>query len=350
MRFSLPHPVARLARRLQWPAAGPLSSSALGRTLACTLAIGLTLGGMLLLLFRALDEVDQRDRAAQMVAASQAVTAALEQAGRFALAQAEMQARRADVAAALAAGDATALMGLSAAGYEYLNTQAGVNIYGYHTADMRYLLRVHRKRVGSDGDDISRRRPMVLSANKSRQPQLGLEIGVTGIPAVRGITTVQRDGQFVGTMEVGMDLLPIIERIKVAINADVAVILSQSLAGMQASKDSGEVFGDLILSASTDNALFARLLQAKAVPVTRDTRIVQAQVHGVNHSVVIQPLTDFSGRVVGSLVAVKDFSAQQAQIRQTRTDLTVAALCGGVLAFVLFAVLCRASVARDERA
>lgn len=347
MRFSLSDPAARLTRRLPWPAK-PLSLVAPGRTLACTLAIGLTLGVMLVLLFGALDEADERDRAAQMVAASQAVAAALDQAGRFALAQAETQARQADVAAALAAGDAGALMRLSVAGYDYLNTQAGVNIYGYHTADMRYLLRVHRKRVGSDGDDISRRRPMVLAANKSRQPQLGLEIGVTGIPAVRGITTVQRDGRFVGTMEVGMDLLPIIERIKAAINADVAVILSQSLAGMQAGKESGETFGDLILSASTDHALFARLLQDKAVPVARETRITQAQVHGVSHGVVIQPLIDFSGRVVGNLVAVKDFSVQQAQIRQTRTDLTIAALCGGMLAFVLFAVLCRAAMEEGE--
>lgn len=322
----------------------PTLRPALPLALAASAVIVISFAIMLRFMFAALDDMVERDGAAQMTAASQAVTAALDQAGKFALAQAETMARRADVAAALAAGDRPALSGMSAAIFDYLKAQAGVKIFGYHSADMRYLLRVHKP--DRDGDDISGKRPMVLAANKSRRPQVGLEIGVTGLVGVRGITTVQAGERFVGTMEVGMELLPIIERVKTSTNADIAVILSQSLADLPAvdgkpPKDAGEAYGDLFLSASTDNALFGRLLRDKTIQLTRGTEIRDIRIDGVRAGLVIQPLVDFSGRMVGGLVAVKGFAGQQAQVKQTRTDLTVIALCGGILAFVLFAVLTR---------
>lgn len=300
---------------------------------ATTAVIAATFVAMLALQFSKQDDLAAEDRATQMRAASQALTSAMDQASRFALAQAETIARRTAVQKALAAGDRAALAQLSAGTWEYLRDQTGVTIFGYHSADMRYLLRVHKPE--SFGDDISTQRPMVLAANKTRRAQVGLEIGVSGIVGIRGVTVV-RDGEaLAGTMEVGLDLQPILERVKAVTNTDLAVVLSRSLAGLEAKGASG----DLTIAASTDQPRFTDLVRSGAIRIARETDVRSLPLDGVDGALLVQPLVDFSGRLVGDLVAVQSFPEQAARARRMRTDLTVAAIVGGILAFVLFSVL-----------
>jgi hypothetical protein len=59
---------------------------------------------------------------------------------------------------------------------------------------------------------------------------------------------------------------------------------------------------------------------------------------------VTQPLIDFSGRLVGMTIAVKD--GPHSDARRIGTDLWVMALCSGILAYLVFAVLFGAAMAR----
>lgn len=318
--------------------------------LITAMVLTLLFGVMVAITFSMQNEVIARDRDNQMAAVSQAITAALDQAGRFALTQAETTARRPSVARALAAGNRAELTELTGDTYAYLKTQS-VPIYGFHSADMKYLLRLHLPQ--NFGDDITKLRPMVLAANKSRRSQVGLEIGIAGT-FVRGIAVINDGDRFVGTVEAGLNLEPILEQVKALTNADIAVVLSQSLAELPSraanDKAAGEQFGDLIALASTDTPLFHGLLRDGAIRLARTREVSERRIQGASGAILVQPLIDFSGRMIGNIAAVKTFPYHGAALQRTRTELVAAALIGVIIAFVTFAVMARIIAGRGEPA
>lgn len=327
-------PLDRSARRIsRWTAA----------------LITLTLGTMVLLTQRTQDELQARDRAAEMQAVSKAVSVSMDQAAQFALAQAEALARRRGLPALLLAERRDALLDQTRDTYDYLRSHAGVSVFGFHTRDLRYLLRVHK--LDAFNDDISRLRPMVLAANRTGRPQSGLEMGVSGIVGVRGVAVLREGDALAGTAEVGVDLQPLLEQVKTSTNAEVAVLISTSLSGFTPGKDSKlPLFGDLLLSASTDSALFTRLLREDRLRVGRETRIEDLSLDGRRQALVVQPLVDYSGRMIGSVVAVKDRSGREALTHRSHVELWVAALCGGLLSWALLRVLVQRRPADGEGA
>lgn len=317
--------------------------SRLAISIGTAVVIAATLGAMLHLAVSAQREIAREDRLARMRATGQALTSAIDRAGRFALAQAETTARRPAVQKALAIEDRAALGELSEGPWAYLKEQSGVTIYGYHSADMRYLLRVHKPE--SHGDDVSRQRPMVLAANKSGRSQVGIEIGVTGLVGVRGVAPIRLGDRLVGTMEVGLDLQPILDQVRAATNTDLAVVLSRSLAGLPAADGAA---GDLMITATTDPVRFLEALRAGRLPIVRETEIGSLAGGDVEDALLRMPLVDFSGRLVGNLLLHAAFPEQAAQERRISTDLSVVAIVGGILAFAVFSVLAFGVVGRRE--
>lgn len=312
---------------------GWLKGRAAPIALAVTVVIVAAFAGMIWLLQTSLNEVGSRDRAAQMRLVSGALDSAFDQVGKFALALAETTVRRADIGAALAAGDRATLLRLTQAPYDYLKRQAGIQIYGFHSADIRYLLRMHK--LETFNDDISGFRQMVVAANRSKRPQTGVEIGIAGI-GVRGVAVVNHNDVFAGTMEVGLDIQPILDQVKAATNADIAVVIVPSMSGV-ALDEKMPRFGDLNLAMSTDDDLFTALLKTSQVRPTRDVQIGEQRIGARTYGMVTKPLVDFSGKLVGMTIALKEDTS--ATSRRVSTELWVVAACGGILAFVVFAVL-----------
>jgi hypothetical protein len=335
----------KIAARDNWLLAAFRDHTASRLALAVTAVIILGFGGMLWLLQSSQNEVDSRDRISQMTLIGRAVTSAIENADDFALSLAETVARRDAVIAALAAGDRAMLQQLSQGTYDYLKQKAGVQIFGYHTADIHYLLRMHK--VESFGDDISNFRAMVVAANKSRRAQTGLEIG-TGGAGLRGVAVVNKGGDFVGTLEVGMDIKPILEAVKTSTNAEIAVVLVQSMSSGVTLDQNVPRFGDLALSESTDTDLFSSLLKNSKIRPSRDIQFAEHQIDGRPYNMVAHPLVDFSGRLVGMTLAVLEDN--RAASRRLRIDLAVTAGCGGILAYIVFAVLFHAALRQRRSA
>ncbi|MDO9413539.1 MAG: cache domain-containing protein [Pseudolabrys sp.] len=302
--------------------------------LAVTVVLLLSFGAMLWLMRASQNEADAADRAAHMTLVGSALSSALDRADDFALALAETMARRDAVIAALAANDRKTLQQLSQGTYDYLKQKAGVQIFGFHTTDIRYLLRMHN--LDMFDDDVSGSRPMVVAANKSRRAQTGLEIG-TGGAGLRGIAVVNKGSDFVGTLEVGLDIKPILEAVKSSTNADLAVVLVQSMSSGVTLNDKLPRFGDLALSESTDTDLFSSLLKNSKIRPSRDIQIADQQIDGRPYNMIAHPLVDFSGRLIGMTLAVTEDS--RATSRRLRIDLWVLAGCGGILAYIAFAVL-----------
>lgn len=324
-------------------------TAALGTSAVAAAVIAATFAVMLVLLFATQEEVLRRDREAQMRSVGQMLGSAFDEASRFALSHAEAIGRRAAVRKAFAEADRDELLALSKPTWDYLKAQAGVQIFGYHGADLKYFLRVHRP----DGpiDDISRGRPMVLAANRTGRAQSGLEIGTTGIVGARGIAALREGDGLIGTMEVGLDLDPILERIKTLTNAEIAVVLGLSLTGLPEqgrAPGSGPAVGDLIVAAATDEGRFVAMAREGRLALSRELVVRDTVVDGRATTMLVQPLVDFSGRLIGDVVATRAFPEHQAEIRRIRTELTVTAVVGAILAFVALAVLVGARRGRSE--
>ncbi|NVO16985.1 MAG: chemotaxis protein [Rhodoplanes sp.] len=332
------------------------AASRRGASWIVALVLGAVLAAMVWLQMHSQDEADSRDRDTRLRLVAGTLNGAFDNAGKFALSLAEATARRPDVVEALAAGDRGRLQVLSQGPYDYLSRQAGVQIYGYHTMDLRYLLRMHR--LDAFGDDISGFRPMIVAANRGRRAQTGFEIGIAGL-GIRGVALVDRGGasaapgggsgnsdrQPVGTMEVGLDVRPILDLVKASTNTDIAVVIAPSMVGVALDPKLPR-FGDLVLALSTDDDLFAAMLKTTRPRALRDVEVDTREIEGRRFSMLSQPLVDFSGRQVGMTIALEEMANTRGRLR---TELIVTALCGGILAWVVFAVLFRHALAVVHR-
>ncbi|OAF13712.1 cache domain-containing protein [Bradyrhizobium neotropicale] len=287
-------------------------------------------------------EIGTRVRGDEMRLVNGELSTAFDRGGRFALALAEVTARRTTIRQALAARDRAELMHQSADIFAHLRQQAGVQIFGFQDKDIRYFLRVHKP--DQFDDDISGFRPMIVAANRAGRPQVGLEIGVAGI-GLRGATIVEHEGAMVGTVEVGLDLKPLIESVKTTSNADIAIVVVPSLAGI-ALDPKLPAFGDLVLAMSTDDRLFSSLLKTMSLRPAHDSTAASPTIDGRRYDLITRPVVDFSGRMIGFSIALKpDYGTE---LRRSRTELRVVAICGGICAFVAFALLFRATRARGR--
>jgi hypothetical protein len=89
-------------------------------------------------------------------------------------------------------------------------------------------------------------------------------------------------------------------------------------------------------------------LKGGQVKPTRDIQIGEQQIDKRAYNTVTQPLVDFSGRLVGMTIALTEDT--KAASRRVRVELWVIALCGGILAYGLFAVLLHTALRRRRSA
>lgn len=300
------------------------------------LLLACILGTMLWHQHRSVEQVASRSREEQMRLVGTLLGSSFDQAGKFSLSLAESFARNAEIRDALAAEDRARLQALSQDAYQYLSRQANVQIFGFHDKELRYLLRMHRP--DQHGDDISAFRAMIVAANRLRRPQTGIEIGIAGI-GIRGVALVQRGSEFFGTMEVGLDIRPLIELVKTATNSEIAVVAAASLTGVALDPKLPAV-GGLSIMASTDDQLFLNLLRDRGTQPQRDIEFGRRRIGERSYAFMSQPLVDFSGKLVGTVLMLKEET--RSDWRRLNTELWVIALCGGILAFVGFLVLSRA--------
>lgn len=299
------------------------------------LLIAAILGAMLWHQHESLERVAERDRGTQMRLVGSLLGSSFDQAAKFSLSLAESFARNPQIREALAIGDRARLEALTKDAYQYLSRQGGVQIFGYHGRDLRYLLRMHRP--DQHGDDISSFRAMIVAANRLRRAQTGMEIGIAGI-GIRGVAPVEQAGELVGTLEAGLDILPLLDRVKTSTNTEIAVVAAHSLSGVALDPKLPAV-GDLTIMASTNEALFSAFLRAHPAKPLRDVEIGTRRFDGKVYSAMTQPLVDFSGRLIGMTIVLKE--EPHSDWRRLMTELWVIALCGGIIAFVGFLVLAR---------
>jgi len=283
----------------------------------------------------------RQQQAAGLRTVSLTLRSTIDRNSATALAMANMMALQPGNVTAVAQGDRAPLVERMAPVYDYLSKQSGVDLLQFQTAEMKTLVRLHEP--ARFGDDVSQTRPMVVAANHNHRGQNGLEIGSLGL-SLRGVAPVMQGDKLVGTAEVGLALSPLIGAVKTRTGAEVAVMLSATMTG--GPQRDRKLYGDLTIRETTDNALFARILDVAPLQLAREDVFTEAVIDGVTWGVVAIPMLDFSGRMIGGFVAIQNFSALQARYKRQIWQLLSIALGCGLVCFSVLAIAMRAFVDR----
>lgn len=264
---------------------------------------------------------------------------ALDRTSGYALIEVEAMARQGELRDAMLRADGQAILDRYRETFAFLRSEAGLEIMQFQTPGLRTLARLHDP--GRVDDDVSTLRPMVVAANRARRGQRGIEIGPTGTLALRGVAPVIRDRQFAGTAEIGFDLRPLLQAVKIASGAEVAIFVSTAMTQNVARGGAAE---EVQLKDSTDSRLFATLAASSGFRLGRDSLQFETAVNGERWGIVVEPLLDFSGRMIGGIVGAKDATALHAAYRRDLLIFGFVALAGAILAFSVVMVALRSFI------
>jgi len=283
----------------------------------------------------------------EMQATALLLTSSMAQAASLSATHADSMAKDPLVISLMKAGDREALTRLLQPAYEALASEAGVNMLHFHTPDIKSFLRVQDPK--NFGQDLSTIRPMILAANRSRVLQKGLEVGLAGL-SLRAVAPIVDGETLVGTVEVGVEIKSLIELAKSASGADFALFLSPAMTGFtpQGAAPSKDLAG-LSIEAATDTALFQTLYDRREIGLSREPVQGLAVIDGKRFGTFAQPLLDYSGRMIGTILIARDFSDLDSGFRRAVATATIVTLVGMIAAFSVVMVAVRAMVIRPLR-
>ena len=102
--------------------------------------------------------------------------------------------------------------------------------------------------------------------------------------------------KLIGTAEIGFALRPLLQSVKASSGAEVAIFTS---AAMTLGQCGGSGGSDLQLKDSTDSRIFEAIATSPAFRLARDSLQFETTINGERWGVVVEPLLDFSGRMIG---------------------------------------------------
>jgi len=123
---------------------------------------------------------------------------------------AESIARQPHLTEAFARRDREALRKQTVPIFQRLEKLAGVKQFQFHLPPATSFFRAHRP--NKFGDDLSSFRHTVVAANTTHERVIGLEKGRAGY-GVRAVVPVSYQGRYIGTVEMGQALEPLIRRL-----------------------------------------------------------------------------------------------------------------------------------------
>ncbi len=194
-----------------------------------------------------------------------------------------------DVQKAFAEGDREKLKEMFVPVYKRLSEEGWIKQFQFHKPPAISFLRVHKPK--KFGDDLSSFRFTVVKCNKEKVPVSGLEKGVAGF-GVRGVVPVFYQGKHIGSVEFGISFgNPFVERLKKSYNVDYEVFVRENggykvLASTMKEGYRGDKIEDVL---------------NKGKPI-----IVHTTLDKVPYAVIIGPVRDFSGKIVGVVEILKN--------------------------------------------
>ena len=208
------------------------------------------------------------------------------------------------------------------------------------------FLRIYALKDGH-GEDLSGFRQMVLVANRTGEPQRGMEIGRRGL-SIRAVYPVKDDEGLIGSFEIGLSFSSVLSETKINTGFDAGVFIDDKLmtevAKLQPRPDNERIIGGYQAVEVTDWAALKPLLSPNIFAKARDVAVDLITINGNDYGLVLVPVLDYKGERIGSVVAVRDFSEFQTQQRWALTGTVAMAglqivLLTGALLIVVNAML-----------
>jgi methyl-accepting chemotaxis protein len=221
-----------------------------------------------------------------------------------ALSMATSVAENTAVQEAFAVRDRERLAGYFVPQFGKLKEEHGARQFQFHLAPATSFLRVHKPE--KFGDDLSSFRFTVVEVNETGRPISGLERGVAGL-GMRGVVPVMHKGQQVGSVEFGLSFGQAFfdhftER--AAAYAALYVLRDESNETFATTFPEGVAFDSAALRSAAD--------------VDGSTIIRRMDIGGVAHAVLLTPIEDFSGKVIGVAALGFDRTAIDSKLAQSR--------------------------------
>ncbi len=183
------------------------------------------------------------------------------------------------------------------------------------------FLRIYALKDGH-GEDLSGFRQMVLVANRTGEPQRGMEIGRRGL-SIRAVYPVKDDEGLIGSFEIGLSFSSVLSQTKINTGFDAGVFIDDKLmtevAKLIPRPDNERIIGGYQSVEVTDWAALKPLLSPSLFAKSRDVAVDLITVNGNDYGLVLVPVLDYKGERIGAVVAVRDFSEFQTQQRWALT-------------------------------
>jgi methyl-accepting chemotaxis protein len=255
---------------------------------------------------------------------------------RSAATYAELVATLPESQAALEARDRGGLVHELASSYKVSRAKYGAE-QGTFQIDLKTFCRLARPDLYGDGVG---HREMMVRANRDKKPQSGLETSIASV-SVRGVVPVKGpDGHHAGTFEWGFGLSRMFQRLKENANVDTVLLVDETTftapitsagvaakaAAAQAAEADRMVDGFRTVDSTNvelmKEIVTPELVSAKAVMIRSEL------VADTQFGVVSIPISDFSGRPLGAIIAAKNLAEPQRAMRATKLTFLAATLAG----------------------
>lgn len=229
--------------------------------------------------------------------------------GQTAVALATNIAEMPAVQQAFAEQDREALIALLHESYLASDAAFGIPQSQFHLPPATSFLRLHN--LEKYGDDLSSFRNTVLAANAQLRPISGLEKGKGGI-GIRGVVPVFYKGEHVGSFEMGMNFDEnFVIGFKETYGAETAVYLyePESKVATFEEETAGSIQTDFVLyAATTETPVSIDEADRMQVLQSGESTVVNVSVDDVPYAILIAPIKDYLGDVVGIVEMAEDRS------------------------------------------
>jgi methyl-accepting chemotaxis protein len=231
-----------------------------------------------------------------------------------ALARAAMIADLPKARALFAAQDRAGLLAEYSKMFTDQKDKYGVDQAQFHALPATSFLRLNAP--AEFGDDLSKFRPIVVAVNRDQIARSGFAVARSG-PAIFGVVPMfDPQEKHIGSFEVGIAFDDLLDNLKNAYNLEMAVFIDETSLHQFATGVDPAVFseqnrvGKFIRFHSTSAAVFQSLVSDKDLSTTENTQFTR-DVLGVTYGVVLVPVRNGAGDVVGMVAATSDFSASR---------------------------------------
>lgn len=274
-----------------------------------------------------------------------------------AVVRAEIVASMPSVRSAFIARDRAKLAADCARMFRLQDEKYGLSTAQFHTPPGISFLRLHNP--AQFGDDQTPYRPILADVNANAAIRRGITVSRSG-PGIYGIVPIADDaGKHVGSFEMGLELAPVLDRLKDNYHIEATAFIEEKLLHDVATGLGGEVLtpknrvGRYIRFHATHPVLATALVADGDIEI-RDPTSYERTFEGTLWGVQLVPMYDYAGKQIGVFAVAQNLAdikarANRARIWQGLAALIAIVVLTGIVLIVVRGVVLSPVEALGER-